>query len=193
MMMNAQKAYPSQNSHGTIIQTLDVLDFSSVDLSSLERLQRRHRLRLRASAGKQGIDPIQAVIDASALLRERALSKRTPYTHYSNRTIVIIPFLGSDRPNGNSLLANRMHYLRACFWSIFHEFPHIVAAVKDLNDELVKDLAIELPFMEVLLIEALPKSAALYVAAVQQAKARLKDGRWNFDYIYFSDPEQVAD
>jgi hypothetical protein len=114
-MMNAQKAYPSQNSHGTIIQTLDVLDFSSVDLSSLERLQRRHRLRLRASAGKQGIDPIQAVIDASALLRERALSKRTPYTHYSNRTIVIIPFLGSDRPNGNSLLANRMHYLRACF------------------------------------------------------------------------------
>ena len=41
-----------------------------------------------------------------------------------------------------------------------------------------------LPFHDVMLIENLPKSASLPVATVQQAKARLMDGRWDFDFIF---------
>lgn len=48
-----------------------------------------------------------------------------------------------------------------------------------------------LPFHDVMLIENLPKSASLPVATVQQAKARLMDGRWDFDFIFFTESDQV--
>jgi hypothetical protein len=48
-----------------------------------------------------------------------------------------------------------------------------------------------LPFYEVMLMENLPKSASLPVSTLQQAKARLMDGRWDFDYVYFTESDQV--
>ena len=48
-----------------------------------------------------------------------------------------------------------------------------------------------LPFYDVLLLSDLPKSASLPVATVQQSKARIMDGRWDFDYLYFTESDQV--
>jgi hypothetical protein len=49
-----------------------------------------------------------------------------------------------------------------------------------------------LPFFDVLLAEGLPKSASLPVNTVQQTKARLLDGRWDFDYVFFTESDQVT-
>jgi hypothetical protein len=48
-----------------------------------------------------------------------------------------------------------------------------------------------LPFFDVLLLENLPKSASLPVATVQQTKERIRTGVWTFDYIFFTESDQV--
>jgi hypothetical protein len=63
--------------------------------------------------------------------------------------------------------------------------------VKNVKDEEFARNISGLPFYDVMLIEGLPKSASLPVATVQQTKARLMDGRWDFDYIYFTESDQV--
>ncbi len=40
-------------------------------------------------------------------------------------------------------------------------------------------------------IPDLPKSASLPVATVQQTKARLLDGRWDFDFVFFTESDQL--
>jgi hypothetical protein len=183
-MMN-QRADPAKNANGTVIQTLDVLDLSVIHLSWFERLQKRHRTK-----AVKGVDPIQPIIDASTILRDRAL-KHPPYSFNANRTVAIMPFLGSENGAGHSKLGNRLHYLHACFWSIYYETPYVVAAVKNVKDEEFARNISGLPFYDVMLIEGLPKSASLPVATVQQTKARLMDGRWDFDYMYFTESDQV--
>jgi hypothetical protein len=42
-----------------------------------------------------------------------------------------------------------------------------------------------------MLLTNLPKSASLPVATVQQTKARLQNGTWDFDFIYFTESDQV--
>jgi hypothetical protein len=37
----------------------------------------------------------------------------------------------------------------------------------------------------------LPKSASLPVATVQASKARFMDGTWDFDYLFFTESDQV--
>jgi len=69
--------------------------------------------------------------------------------------------------------------------------PYVVAAVKNDRDALFARNQSGLPFWDVMLIENLPKSASLPVATVQQAKARLMDGRWDFDYIYYTESDQI--
>lgn len=133
IMMN-QRADPKKNVNGSLIQALDVLDFSVIHLSWFERLQRRHRTK-----SPKGADPIQSIIDSAKLLRERALMLRNPNIPMAvpelNRTVAIMPFLGSENGAGHSKLGNRLQYLHACFWSIYAEFPHVVAAVKNTKDE----------------------------------------------------------
>jgi hypothetical protein len=41
------------------------------------------------------------------------------------------------------------------------------------------------------LIKDLPKNAALPVATVKAAKERIQDGRWDFDYVYFTESDQI--
>ncbi len=138
---------------------------------------------------------IGAVEQALALLKERALRLRQsgmplPVPEL-NRTVAIMPFLGSDMGAGHSKLGNRLVYLQACFWSIYAEIPHVVAAVKSEKDAAFARNDSGLPFYDVMVLSNLPKSASLPVATVQQTKARLADGRWDFDYVYFTESDQI--
>ena len=127
IMMN-QRAEPTRNVNGTVIQTLDVLDFSVIHLSWFERLQRRHRVK-----ANKNVDPIQPIIDSVKILRDRLLIPRN-YSADARRTVAIMPFLGSENGAGHSKLGNRLQYLHACFWSIYFETPNVVAAVKNAKD-----------------------------------------------------------
>jgi hypothetical protein len=48
-----------------------------------------------------------------------------------------------------------------------------------------------LPFFDVIYAKDLPKSASLPVATSQQVKKRIQDGRYDFDYIYFTESDQI--
>lgn len=136
-----------------------------------------------------------AVEQALGLLKERALRLRQSGMPLAvpelNRTVAIMPFLGSDMGAGHSKLSNRLIYLQACFWSIYAEMPHVVAAVKSEKDAAFARTDSGLPFYDVMVLDNLPKSASLPVATVQQTKARIADGRWDFDYVYFTESDQI--
>jgi hypothetical protein len=99
-------------------------------------LQKRHAHRTKKSKEKPG--NIDAVARASDMLKARALKMRDPAfpvdTPELNRTVVIMPFLGSDMGAGHSKLGNRLVYLSACFWSFYAHFPYVVAATKNEKD-----------------------------------------------------------
>ena len=117
----------SSGINGTIIQSLDVLDFSVIHLSAFERLKRRWRKLLPdfikdKSRNKKDWETgtLSEVTNAVNMLRKRALNFREDGTPLSspeaNRTVVVMPFLGSDMGAGHSKLENRYEYLKACFW-----------------------------------------------------------------------------
>jgi hypothetical protein len=136
IMMNG-KANPDKDVNGSMLQSVDVLDFSVVHLSTYERLLRRWGKSVASDpAAKAGnIDPIY---HSAALLKTRALTLRDPLTPIAhtayNRTVVVMPFLASDMGAGHSKLSNRLQYLSACFWSFYAVYPHVVAAVKNEKD-----------------------------------------------------------
>lgn len=116
--------------NGTVIQSLDIFDFSVIHLSVYERLQRRWADFIKSKDVKTGnIDP---VIKSVEILKKRALLHRATYIFNEskveenyirrkyNKTIVIMPFLGVDMGAGHSKLSNRFQYLAACFWSFYH-------------------------------------------------------------------------
>jgi hypothetical protein len=92
---------------------------------------------------------------------------------------------------GHSELGNRFDYLKACFWSFYEFFPHIVAGVsrKEDVDWCFKESG--LPFYDVLLLENLPKGASLPVATTQRTKQKLKSGEWPFNYVFFTESDQI--
>eukprot|EP01041_Mallomonas_annulata_P006623 gene6623-13418_t len=194
-------------SKNILIQSLDVLDFSTIHLSAYERLQRRYSAKFKNKAFLTG--KIDLIHTSVKILQQKALEseKRRQESHilhksnYPNldknitnpslRTVVIMPFLGSDMGAGHSNLDNRLVYLKACFWSIYVDFPNIVAVVKTPGD---RDFALNtsgLPFYDVILVDNLPKSASLPVATVQQTKLRLQNGTYDFDYVYFTESDQI--
>lgn len=169
--MMAPRADPNKNVNGSVTQTLDVLDFSMLHLSWYERLQRRHARNLqnklkidrKDKVRMDTLSDISAVEATVKVLKVRALQLRNPNLALTvpelNRTIAIMPFLGSDMGAGHSNLNNRYEiqlngnpmpqlsssdfsnnvpkrlvYLHACFWSVYAEIPHVVIAVKNSND-----------------------------------------------------------
>lgn len=135
--------------NGTILQSLDVLDFSVIHLSAFERLQRRHA-KFTSSFG-QPESPLQNSTDLlksisaklraerdaqlTALVAEGDQSKLKSSSLYKrSRTVAVMPFLASDMGSGHSVLSNRLLYLHSCFWSVYAEFPHVVVAVKSQKD-----------------------------------------------------------
>ncbi len=136
IMMNG-RANPDRNINGSLLQSVDLLDFSVVHLSTYERLLRRWAASVRTDPGAKAgnVDPIVA---SAKMLKERALTLRNPALPAAhpayNRTVVIMPFLGSDMGAGHSKLSNRLQYLSACFWSFYAVYPYVVAAVKHEKD-----------------------------------------------------------
>ena len=72
IMMNG-RATPSRNVNGSLVQSLDVLDFSVLHLSAYERLQRRWDKSIGLQRMKTG--NIEPVARAVKLLKELALQK----------------------------------------------------------------------------------------------------------------------
>ena len=130
------RANPMKDVNGSLMQSIDILDFSVIHLSTYERLLKRWRLSIKSQDAVTGnIDPVRK---SAELLRERALTLRRPGMPVNsdkfNRTIVIMPFLGTDMGAGHSKLSNRFQYLAACFWSFYADYPYIVVAVKSDKD-----------------------------------------------------------
>ena len=48
-----------------------------------------------------------------------------------------------------------------------------------------------MPFYEIILLPNLPKSAGLPVGLTQQTKLRLQDGRWDVEYVFFTESDQI--
>ena len=48
-----------------------------------------------------------------------------------------------------------------------------------------------LPFYDVLLLENLPKGASLPVATTQRTKAKLQSGEWPFEYVFYTESDQI--
>lgn len=92
---------------------------------------------------------------------------------------------------GHSVLGNRFEYLKACFWSLYEFIPNIVAGVSRQEDVDWCMNESGLPFYDVILLENLPKGASLPVATTQRTKQLLISGKWKFDYIFFTESDQI--
>jgi hypothetical protein len=204
---------------GQILQSLDVLDLSVVHLSAYERSQRKyahkfkvahaHAMRARAQAGQgkssgaeairleeTGIEPVNdATKQLQSLFREQKRAGAPPRfdeetTEFLNRTVAVMPFLGTDMGSGHSDLGNRYRYLHTCFWSLRAYFPHVVVSVKsEVDAEYVRSSG--MPVFDVLLNEGLPKSASLPVATVQHTRRKLLAREWSFDFVYYTESDQI--
>jgi hypothetical protein len=71
IMMNP-RAKVGKNNNGSVIQTLDVLDFSFIHLSWYERLLNRYRIKKPKNE-----NPLQHVIDALSILKSKAIQARS--------------------------------------------------------------------------------------------------------------------
>ena len=85
----------------------------------------------------------------------------------------------------------RFEYLKTCFWSLYEFLPNIVIGVTRQEDVDWAKTQSGLPFYDVILILGLPKSAGLPVGLTAQVKLRLQDRRWDFDYVFFSESDQI--
>ena len=183
---------------GMIIQSLDVLDFSVIHLSAFERSSKKHKHLLWKSrkdlqSAWHNIDPVKETSKILDNLNNPKNPKSTKIVHSeeAKKTVVVMPFLGGAMGAGHSELGNRFDYLRACFWSFYEFVPNIVAGVTRQADVdwIMKESG--MPFYDVILLENLPKSASLPVATTQQVKQRLVSGKWDFDYVFFTESDQI--
>lgn len=101
IMMNGNANPQKSNVNGTIIQSLDVLDFSVIHLSAYERVERRWARTLKLNSNDT-ILSFTAITNASTLLRSysrkvhnQQVGTKSSSTMYLNTTVVIMPFLGS--------------------------------------------------------------------------------------------------
>jgi len=186
-----------ENLTGVVIQSLDVLDFSVIHLSAYERLQRRWKSRLIKNKKKDfREDESVAYVLANTTkylkssLEERAETVAESFSEL-NRTVAIMPFLGNANGAGHSVLSNRYLYLKACFWSIRAYIPHVIAVVQSQIDYDYCKQESGLPFFDVIFAKGLPKVASLPVATSQLVRSRIINGTYDFDYIYFTESDQI--
>eukprot|EP00595_Chromulina_sp_UTEXLB2642_P002832 CAMPEP_0196761926 /NCGR_PEP_ID=MMETSP1095-20130614/1244_1 /TAXON_ID=96789 ORGANISM="Chromulina nebulosa, Strain UTEXLB2642" /NCGR_SAMPLE_ID=MMETSP1095 /ASSEMBLY_ACC=CAM_ASM_000446 /LENGTH=241 /DNA_ID=CAMNT_0042112035 /DNA_START=607 /DNA_END=1329 /DNA_ORIENTATION=+ len=183
-MRESNNFYINPKGEGMIIQTLDVLDFSVIHLSTFERSSKKYRHRLWQSKAdiKSQWSKIDPVEKAASILNEKFnpnITKRFPnWTNEAKKTVVVMPFLGGAMGAGHSELGNRFEYLKACFWSFYEFIPNIVMGVSRKEDVDWGFQQSGLPWFDIILLENLPKSASLPVATTQQVKKRLQSGEW---------------
>ena len=184
------------NFEGLIMQSLDVLDFSMIHLSTYERIHKKFQKRLwphvkRGSEMKKLWENITAVKVATNYISKTVPKMKYDWSPEAKRTIVIMPFLGGAMGAGHSVLAHRYVYLVACFWSIYRFLPNIIVSVASETDAEWARNKSGLPFYDVFVMKNLPKSAALPVATTQEARRRIIDGRLDFDYIFYTESDQI--
>ncbi len=125
-----------------ILETLDVLDLSVINLSTYERLLLRQRNITDEAEMLKLLDPIK---DSGVLLKNLSTSsqhnsRRLSTQHhindtiFTNLTVVIMPVLLSAKGESYSKIANRKIYLSACFWSFYGMYKNIVAFVHNEED-----------------------------------------------------------
>lgn len=201
IMMNSPRAEHKADSvahGGQVVQALDVLGFSVIHLSAYERLLRRHKKgqKQKFDAIKEAIRVLKQRAQGAAAARkandtDNGFGAEGEVALLLSRTVAFMPFLGSDMGAGHSDLSNRYLYLQACVWSLYIHFEHIVVFVKHTADYeyVMRDSG--LPVYQVHVLEGLPKSASLPVGSVQATKQHLVDGDWDFDYVYFTESDQI--
>lgn len=196
-MRDSKAFYKNPHGSGMIMQSLDVLDFSVIHLSAFERSNRKYRTALWKNKNEQKTtwakidEVVQTASTLEALISPRKTLRNITYSNEAKKTVVIMPFLGGAMGAGHSELGNRFEYLKACFWSFFEFVPNIVAGVTRQGDVEWAWKRSGLPFYDVINMPPLPKSAGLPVGLTQQVKARLVDGRYSFDYIFFTESDQI--
>jgi hypothetical protein len=128
-----------RGSSGTIIQSLDVLDYSVIHLSAYERSLRKYHRLIKTIKHPQSIEVMEEV---TKIMIENVQNQSSTTTSTSTqerslemkRTLVVMPFLGTGMGSGHSVLANRYVYLKTCFWSFYADYPHIVVGVTSEAD-----------------------------------------------------------
>ena len=196
-MKHSNNFYSNPHGKGMIMQSLDVLDFSVIHLSAFERSSRRWKDKLwkTLKERKTAWHNIDAVKHTAKVLEEmlnpKISGKKIVWSPEARRTVVIMPFLGGAMGAGHSELGNRFEYLKACFWSFYEFIPNIVAGVSRQEDVDWAWKESGLPFYDIILIDNLPKSAGLPVGTTQQVKKRLQSGVYDFDYVMFTESDQI--
>lgn len=242
IMMYRKRNFPE---NGTVVMSLDVLDWGVIHLSAFERLQRRWQTVI--GQPKDGIAPvlytkeylrnISTALDRDQRDTQKPYMKSTSTTAAAaaaaaatttkgrrklendwttntsiippvdttslaslsrsvsepriDRTVAIMPFLGFANGAGHSKLNNRFEYLQTCLWSVSMHFRYIVIFVKSEKDRHWVQEISGLPFWRVVMLDGLPKHAALPVSSVQYTKLMMRSGRWDFDYLYFTESDQI--
>lgn len=130
---------PFKDIEGTLMQSMDVLDFSVIHLSPYERLIERYSATLSAT-NKSRLD-LSEIRYATQYIKSQTmqlLTKGMVSTRMKieyQQTVVLIPFLGNHQGDGHSAIQNRRMYLQACFWSFYLYYEHIVIGVALQEDE----------------------------------------------------------
>ena len=195
-------------------------------LSAYERLNRKFKNKLRRTNPAfedNNIEPVKRTLTYI----NRTNSYTIINDHRSAQTVAIMPFLGLNMGAGHSVLENRFVYLKLCVLSVSKIFPNIAIGVLSADDRdwimrwnliLYHDdhisyslqarchgfayffRNIEYPIFDVIYLNNLPKSAALPVATLNEAKFRLSrkapssinpSKKWDFNYVYFTESDQV--
>lgn len=196
-MKHSNNFYKNPHGRGMIMQSLDVLDFSVIHLSAFERSSRRWKDKLWSTLKerKTAWHNIDAVKHTAKVLEEmlnpKLSGRKLVWSPEAKKTVVVMPFLGGAMGAGHSELGNRFEYLKACFWSFYEFIPNIVAGVSRQEDVDWAWRESGLPFYDIILISNLPKSAGLPVGTTQQVKKRLESGAYDFDYIMFTESDQI--
>lgn len=196
-MRDSPLFYDHPRAQGMVMQTLDVLDFSAIHLSAFERSSKKYKHILWPSREDQKtkwthIDAIrEAGKQLENLINPLKSGRNITWTEESKRTVVIMPFLGGAMGAGHSELGNRFIYLKTCFWSLYEFFPNIVAGVSRQEDVDWAWKESGLPFYDIMRIDGLPKSAGLPLSTVRHTKAKLASGEWPFDYVFFTESDQI--
>jgi len=196
-MRESNNFYINPDGKGMVMQSLDVLDFSVIHLSTFERSSKKYMMRLWNTRQERAqlwsrIDPIKEAVELLESKVNPIKSKqKITYSEDAKKTVVIMPFLGGAMGAGHSELGNRFEYLKLCFWSFYEFIPNIVAGVSRQEDVDWAFKESGLPFYDVLLLDNLPKSAGLPVGTTQKVKQKLVNNEWDFQYIFFTESDQI--
>lgn len=207
--------------NGAVIQTLDVLDFSVVHLSAYERSLRHHKMSDQSGPAIERMHMLSKTFEllGKAVYEHHQNSSRaasdSKFADFSSasfikvktrnnpdsiedpidmnlaQTLVLLPWAGSTRGVGNSRIASRVQYLRACFWSFYARYGSNIVIGVPSEEDAAQIKSMQLPAMDVWVlkhVELLP------LALLAEARRRLRvhpQAYRQFKYIFFSESDQL--